>query len=67
MFAGREHQPEGGLLGEFEGGVPVRVAGVDLHDLGFGSDLHARLLRIPGTGNGLPGEIKGTPALGERG
>ncbi len=62
-----EEESEGSLLGEGKGGVPIGVAGGDVHRLVAVDDLDAASFPVPGAGGGAAGGFKGGLVVAQRG
>ena len=50
MLAGAEEEAEGGFLAESQGGIPIRVAGVDFEGVGIVDQFNPGPFRRPGSG-----------------
>ena len=55
---GAKEQTESSLLAEGKGGIPIRVACVNIDGLGGVDPFDVRLFGFPGTGRCVAGQVK---------
>ena len=65
ILIGTKEQAESGLLAEGKGGIPVRVAGVDIDGLGGVDPFDPGQFGFPGTGGRAAGQFERVGRVGE--